>query len=562
MFPRKSVLLLLLAMIMVSLALRYPLVEHERFQTDSYFIHILSNDIVREGQAAWTFNSLSYVGYYPFSYPSGVPFLLAELSLLTGMNVDVSILLVDGILATLFCLVVFCLAREFVQRVEFGLLIALITAIAPRFVDTTYWNGSARGMGVVLITLCVFVLLRASFSRSNMLFVISGLIGVGCFAVHHMAVMIILFGVGYVFAVLSVRYLPRVFQNRGKRWAALSAVSIGVIGTIVAMNYFELLGNSLQAFGEEGFFVVKNPVIAALSNLVVSYTHQIGIVLVFAAFGAIAFLKAPRFFVRGMLPLTILIVFVPVLGSSLYVSMLISPFVATMGVAWLRDLGKSKRVKTKTFTAVLAIVLVLSLTTTVLSVDRWNRVRQLTGDSVEVDNLVFNDATYLNLNDRGIYAVCNGEALVGELSAYSNTSFIVSGVVATISKDVTKRDIQNNITASSTPFPGNLYSWYSYKDTSLVGRFVIVLMSNGVSITRGVTEPFFRDYVASHSNLLVVVDNSWPTEYASVYGQLGAPFLSEVRNSQASTPGHEDLVSYCTYVSQRSTMYMVRLPLT
>ena len=118
MFPRKTVLLLLFAVILLSLAVRYPLVEHERYETDSYFVHALSNDIVREGQAAWTFSPLSYVGYYPFSYPSGAPFVLAEVSILTGLNVDACILLVDAMIATLFCLVVFCLSREFIHRVE------------------------------------------------------------------------------------------------------------------------------------------------------------------------------------------------------------------------------------------------------------------------------------------------------------------------------------------------------------------------------------------------------------------------------------------------------------
>ncbi|MFY9606099.1 MAG: hypothetical protein WAS24_05155, partial [Thermoplasmata archaeon] len=84
--PRNTVLLLLLALILLSVAVRYPLVEHERYQTDSYYIHYLSKTIADDGYAKWTFNSLSYIGYYPFSYPAGVPFLISELSSATGVS--------------------------------------------------------------------------------------------------------------------------------------------------------------------------------------------------------------------------------------------------------------------------------------------------------------------------------------------------------------------------------------------------------------------------------------------------------------------------------------------
>jgi len=559
MFPRKTVLLLLLAIILVSLAVRYPLVEHERLQTDSYYIHGLSDSIVSEGRAAWTFNALSYVGYYPFSYPSGVPFVLAELSLLTGLGVDVCILLIDGILATLFCLVVFGLSREFVHSVEFALLAAFLAVISPRFVDTTYWVGSARGMEVVLITLLVFATFRAGFSQSKWLLMVSGLVGFGCFAVHHMAVLIILYGIGFVFADLAGRYLPRVFQSKGRRWAIIAATFLGIIMAIVTLNYFEILGNSLESIGEIGFFHFNIPVVATLSNLLVAYVHQIGFVLVLAALGVVTFLRAPRFFVRGVFPLAMMLMFVPVLGSSLYVSMLLAPFVAIVGVLWLQRLRNSKKTGNRTYVGIVVVLLVLSLTFTVWSVDRWNQAQQPSGDRVEVANGVFNDAEYLGSDWGGIYAMCSADTLGTELRAYSNVRLLESGIPATINKDVTARDIEHNLTPSSAQFPGNLYAWYTYSNESFIRSFVLALMANGprVIVDDGSQ---YHDYAASHSNLLVVVDNNWPDDYASIYGPIHADFLGEIKNAQTSA-GHEDLTSYCLYGSQRITIYMVQLPL-
>jgi len=561
MFPRKTVLLLLLAIILASLVVRYPLVEHERYNTDSYFIHTLSNNIVREGQAAWTFSPLSYVGYFPFSYPSGFPFVLAEMSILTGLNIDVCILLADTMLATLFCLAVFCLSREFIHRAEFALLASLFAALAPRFVDTTYWDGSARGMEVVLITLLVFAIFRASFSRSNLFLVVSALIGVACFTVHHMAILLILFGAGYVLTVLTARYLPVVFRSRGRKWATVVALALGLGATLVSLNYFGVLGNSVESIGENGFFEIRSPLVAILVNLAVSYTHQIGLVLVLSAFGVVAFLRAPRLRVREVFPIVILIAFVPVMGSSLYVSMLLTPFVAILGANWVLGLCRSKRIRSRTFAAAIAILIVFSLTFTVWSLERWNQNKQPTGDTVEVKDVVFNDATYLDWNARGIYAISNSESLQGILAAYSNTSFLASGVGATINKDVTGRDIKDNMTPASAPFPSNIYSWYSYENESLTRNFVLTLMANGVSVTSNFGNPGYHDYAASHSNLLIVVDNNWPNDYASAYGPFHASFLGEIRNPQTSGNGHEDLISYCTYGSQRVTIYAVQLPL-
>jgi len=562
MFPRKTVLLLLLAIILMSLVVRYPLVEHERSASDSYFIHALSNSIAREGRAAWTFNPLSYVGYFPFSYPSGVPFVLAEMSILTGLDTDVCILLADAMIATLFCLAVFCLSREFIHRVEFVLLASLLAALAPRFVDTTYWNGSARGMEVVLITLLVFAAFRAGFSQSKRLLVVSGLIGFGCFAVHHMAVLIILYGIGFVLADLTVHYLPRAFRSRGKRLTITTVTSLGVIATIVVLNYFEILGNSFGAIGEAGFFEFKVPVANLLGNLIVSYVHQIGLVLVVAALGVVAFLRAPRFFVRGIFPFAVLLVFVPVLGSSLYVSMLLSPFVAIVGVLWFQGVQGQKKTRIGTSTTMIAILIVFSLTFTVWSVDRWNQSEQPSGDTVQVGNEVFNDAAYLRWNGDRLYTITNAAPLGAQLSAYSDVSFLGSGIQATINRDVTKEEIENNLSSSTTPFPGNLYTWLVYKDDLFIGTYVFALMVNGVSVIHGTDEANkFHAYAISHSNVLVVVDNNWPSEYASPYGIEKAWFLSEIRNCQTYGSQHEDIESYCSYESQRVTIYMVQLPL-
>src|SRR5512136_1042832 len=107
---RRTIVLLLIALSIGAVALRYPFVDHERSQSDSYFIHTLAQSIVHNGQAVWTFHPLSYFGYYPVSYPSGMPFVLSEFSILTGLSVEVVTLLSGMLVGVLMCLASFCLA--------------------------------------------------------------------------------------------------------------------------------------------------------------------------------------------------------------------------------------------------------------------------------------------------------------------------------------------------------------------------------------------------------------------------------------------------------------------
>ncbi len=207
--------MLLLALLLFTLVLRYPMVEHERYQADSYFIHRLSQSIVNEGRALWTFNSLSYIGYYPFSYPSGTPFFIADLALLTGLSVETTILVSGVLFGMMFCLAAFCIAREFLSDSRFILVATLFMVLGSRFIDTTYWVGSARGPLVVLMILSVFVVFRASSLRRPLLLPIAVVLAFGCLALHHMAVLYLFFGIAFVIASLGADFVVEGPQGQG-----------------------------------------------------------------------------------------------------------------------------------------------------------------------------------------------------------------------------------------------------------------------------------------------------------------------------------------------------------
>ena len=560
MLSRKVVLLFLAVLILLSIAVRYPLVEHERFQTDSYTIHLFAKSIVDNGYAKWTFHVLSYLGYYPISYPSGSPFLLAEFSSVTGMDLESSILLSNALFAVLFCLVSFLLARQFVKKSEYALLAAFFMVTGARFVDTTYWDASARGHVVVFMALALFVLFRGAATGQTRMLIFALLFGVGSFAIHHMAVLLILFGFGYTLAGFQTRYLLPKFRNRKSRAAAVWNVILAVAIALVSYGFFGYSSDVAEMNLRESSLFNLNPAgFSIVLNMAISYTNQIGFIIVFAFLGILNMFRERRLPVEGLFIVSVLIAFIPMLGNTLYVSMLLAPFICLLGVLHISKMLKSAR-KSLLF----AVVLVLMSSAVFLplwSSYRWNGGGGYqSGQTVEVDSRIYSDATYLKYQYPGTCGISNANTFWIQLCVFSDTRFLASGVTLAINDDVSRSDIRGNVTFSSAPFPNNLYNWLEYANEPNPDYYVRQLFTGGFG-SLGFTQ--IREYFSTHPKLVVAVDNALPNEYAETYYRLNSTLQIQLENatwqSGASVDTNMPLDSYMIYQSGRLTLYAVRL---
>jgi len=556
---KRTVLLILLSIVLIAIAVRYPLVEHERNQTDSYFIHRLSCSIVDSGYAKWTFSPLSYVGYYPFSYPSGMPFLVAEVSSLTGLNIENCTLLTNFVLASVFCLVCFVLARHFLRRPEYVLLATLLVTLGSRFVDTSYWDASARGPFVVLFTLVVFVSFRAVAMGQKRLFILAGILAVGCLAMHHMAVLLVLFGVGYLLAAFETHYFLERFSLHRRRMAVAFNVVSCLSMVVFVVGFSERFG--IQGFSsfEKTFLLDINPTaLSIILNIAASYTNQIGFILLFALMGIPSLFRRSRLSLETLFPLAVLIVFIPILGSSLYVSMLLAPFIAILGTMWIAKLLESSRRRL----AVLSIIVLLIVSSAALpmwSTQRWSEMEYLSGGTVSVDDQVFSDATYLRVNFKGTDAISNVDAKTLQLAAIGHVTFLESGISMVLSGDVTREDIVRNLTWSAEPFPRNLYVWFEYPQQPSVDFFVLALMITGVGFVVGPHSSHdATEYYLNHPKFVVAVDSLRPSEYVDVYSPNRVGFSTEIERS--TTNANQQFSSYECYQSEGLTLYLVQLP--
>jgi len=546
---------------------RYPLVEHERYQADSYFIHFLSQAIVDDGYAQWAFHPLSYFGYYPLSYPMAVPFLLAELSELTGLSIEVSILVANICFAAVFCIGVFVLARQFMQRPEYALLVTLFAILGARFVDTSYWDGSARGPIAVLIMLTVFAFLRAASTGQNRLFIVGILFGFACFATHHMAVLLVLFGLGYALAAFQIHYLFVKFKRERRKLAIAFNSMVAIMIAVVAFGFFDFFGELAEAnLQKTSLFDINPPAVSILLNAAVSYANQIGFILPFAFLGIYTLLRRSRLTTEQLLPLTILFCFIPMLGNSIYVSMILSPLICVLGTMWLAELPQNERRRAFAFTVVVLLV-ASSIALPLWSTQRWNSREYPGGDTVEVGNQVFNDAVYLSNQDKGESAICNTYVLYMRLAATSEVNFLASGAPLILNGDVSPKEVNENVTWSESPFPVNIYEWFVYPGQPNVNIYVLVLIVGGIeSITGQGIYASAREYFSSHTKLVVVLDNNHPSSFIGMWDDYPSKLPSEIREGsfvahQHSGSGSLELRSYSTYQSERVSTYLVQLPI-
>ena len=567
-FSRKTVLLLLLSLTILSIVIRYPLVDHERQQTDSYFIHTLSDSIATNGYARWVFHPLSLFGYYPLSYPSGTPFLIAELSELTGLGIEVSMLVYDMAIASFFCLAVFGLSRLFIKRSEYVMLAVLLAILGSRFVDTTYWDGSARGLFVVMCTLVVFTSFLFASTRRPALLLLVFAYALGCFFVHHMAVLLVMFALAYLIAAFQIHFVVPKLRNEKRGMIVAYNISLALLVIILSfITYPSFRDFTTQLFGDDPLFAFEPEFIAALLNIAASYTNQIGFVLPVAILGIPSLLGRHRPSMEVLFPVAVLIAAVPIIAHSLYLSMIIAPFAAILGAMWLLKLRADSPRRRRLKIAIIAALVVSSLILPVWSTQRWNQEAYLSGDTVEVDSQPFNDAAYVTYVWQGLPVISNVNTVTEQLSALSDASFLGPGMFIPLSGDVSAADVQGNITMSSASFPANLYKWFEYENEPLVGVYLRGLMTRGLDYVYGLGQPNeATEYLLSHDTMWVAIASSQSTKFIDAYSVQDAEFSSQLRSSTWYPEGLDagqgvSLDSYLTYESEGIALFLFRYPM-
>ena len=566
-FSRRTAYAAFLLLMLLSIAYRYPLVDHERNQSDSYFIHSLASDILADGAASWTFHPLSYFGLYPLSYPSGIPFLCSELSCITGLSIEGSFLLMGIVFGIVFCAAAFCLIRHFVSQMNYALLGTFLCVCGSRAIDSTYWVGSGRAPVAILMIVALLAIIMASSKKKAALYLVGISFMIISFTIHHMAILILLFGFAYLIVTIG-RFISSFELGNGRKlllgYYAAVTFSVVYVGFVI-LDFFYIVAE--MNLGKTSLFDVQPSILSVVLNAGAVFTRQIGPIMILtiigAPFVALAGFEAPRKRER-MLSVFCLLVFIPLIGYSIYITVLLAPLIAAIGVIWIKEMCDMRRVR-KAMKPVIVLLIVSSLVFPVWTIREWNSASYRGGDEVEVSSQIFNDAEYLNhLNWQG-NLTSNVNSLQALLSPISGIPFIGGGVNAILYGEINQSDMAENIVNSGIGFPRNLYVWYEYSGPIVGEYFRRNLMIHGV-------EYFFtsrsiaNDYLSDNSRLVVAIDNNLDGLFVTSFETIDSVFAIELKNSKlagAATlqDANNAFESYRIYSSQRTSLYVVQLPI-
>lgn len=102
---------LLIVLIILSIIIRIPITSNE-VGNDSFLVHGEANSISTYGKAIWVIHPLSFIGIYPLSVPSTVPFLLSGISQTVNLEMAQVILIYSILLGIIGIFTMYILALE------------------------------------------------------------------------------------------------------------------------------------------------------------------------------------------------------------------------------------------------------------------------------------------------------------------------------------------------------------------------------------------------------------------------------------------------------------------
>ena len=179
---KSAKLVLLSLLVLLNLVIRIPSIPHEKGY-DSFFIHSLANSISIFGDAQWWVHWLSVFGFYAYSYASAVPFVLSGMHQLTGIEMEIVILLYCIITGVISIFTAYVLAGRFSSNFVFKYGVALFFSIAPGVMLFSTWEVSTRGIFIILLPLFIYLLL-SKISLVKKIILLTFLF-IFQFAVHH-----------------------------------------------------------------------------------------------------------------------------------------------------------------------------------------------------------------------------------------------------------------------------------------------------------------------------------------------------------------------------------------
>ena len=146
-------------LIILNIILRFQVITNE-VGVDSLLVHMMTNSISEFGYAKWVLHPSSFLGMYPYSEVSAVPFFISGIYQCTGIEMIWVIPLYCVLLGLLSIFTAYLMAGAIVEDDVFKFLAAFAFSTSPAILWYSTWTIPARGLFIVLVPLFIYLLLK------------------------------------------------------------------------------------------------------------------------------------------------------------------------------------------------------------------------------------------------------------------------------------------------------------------------------------------------------------------------------------------------------------------
>jgi hypothetical protein len=170
-------------LIILNIILRFQVVSNE-VGADSFMVHMVTNSISEFGYAKWVLHPASFIGMYPYSTESAVPFFLSSIFQCTGIEMRWVTFLYCIFLGILSMFTAYLMGGAITDDDIFKFLAAFVFSTSPAVLGYSTWTMPARGLFVVLAPLLGYMLLKC---RKHIRYVpLTIVFAVFLYATHHL----------------------------------------------------------------------------------------------------------------------------------------------------------------------------------------------------------------------------------------------------------------------------------------------------------------------------------------------------------------------------------------
>lgn len=288
--PGKTKYSILGFMLTFILMFKYPSESHE-YGKDSFVVHTLAKHLQDLDFAPWLIHPASAYALYPFSYAPGMSFLLVSLSDLSGLSIELVILIFSIILSFVGVFGMFMFTSEISDRFDVKFVAAFLFAFTPALSTYLTWTMSTRGPFICIMTLILWAFARTINARHKLkIFIVALILLFIIPTIHHFFLLFPIVLLAYLASYITVLGLEH--TNRVSIYYRENVMIASVLIFAFMVFLFYLQATSVDIYApDQAYFKVwfaygeeDSPLTLAI-NIIVYYGTSMGVLMLLGGVG-------------------------------------------------------------------------------------------------------------------------------------------------------------------------------------------------------------------------------------------------------------------------------------